>query len=101
MLIIAWEFKVTAGNASQFEIAYGSNGTWAKLFSRSAGYLGTQLLRDTNQTDTYITLDRWQSKEHYEQFRHAFGKDYAQLDKQFESFCQSELLIAEFETAKT
>ena len=52
-----------------FEAAYGPEGSWAKLFSTSTEYLGTELLRDAYISGTYLTIDRWGSEEAFRAFR--------------------------------
>jgi heme-degrading monooxygenase HmoA len=54
-----WEFTVAAARQAEFEAHYGPDGTWARLFSRADGYLGTELLRDRADPLRYLTIDRW------------------------------------------
>ena len=66
MFVIVWEYQVKAEHAAQFERVYAGNGSWAKLFQQSRGYLGTELLVDESQMHRYITIDRWTSAQDYE-----------------------------------
>ena len=59
----------TAGRESDFECDYGPAGESARLFRRADGYLGTELLRRSDNQGEYLTLDRWESRATYEAFR--------------------------------
>ena len=41
--------------------AYGPDGEWAQFFRQGAGYIGTELLRDVEEPDRYLVIDRWES----------------------------------------
>ena len=97
MLIIIWEFRVKAGREAEFERRYGPEGDWAQLFRRSRAYRGTELLRDTAEPGRYLTLDRWQSAEAFEEFKRSNAEDYAALDRECEALTESELCLGWFE----
>ena len=90
MFIIIWEYHVKREKLSEFEKAYASNGTWAELFNKGSGYLGTELFCDERDRQHYFTLDRWDSKESYELFQSQFGQEYKALDLQCEGLTSSE-----------
>ena len=69
MFVTLWEFDVKSGSEELFERTYGPDGPWAELFRRDAGYLGTRLLRDVGAARVYVTMDTWESREAYEEFR--------------------------------
>jgi heme-degrading monooxygenase HmoA len=58
--VIALVFRYDARDAADFEAAYGSDGEWAQFFRQGAGYIGTELLRDIEEPDRYIVIDRWE-----------------------------------------
>lgn len=93
MLIIIWRFRV-AVHRTAFEAAYGPKGEWAKFFSQSPDYLGTELLV-TGQD--YITIDRWRSTEAYDAFIEEHADDYRRLDAKSEVLTQSEDLVGRFQ----
>jgi heme-degrading monooxygenase HmoA len=95
--VILWEFHPKAGFESKFEQAYGPNGIWAGFFRRGEGYCGTELVRDTNETGRYLTIDVWVSREAYEKFRQANLDEYNQLDRQCEEMTQTEVELGTFE----
>ena len=96
MHIIIWEFIVPEPHQDEFISAYGSEGDWAKLFRRANGYLGTELLRSSDRSDLFITIDRWESATFFEQFQQKFSKEYRAMDERLESFTSSERKIGVF-----
>lgn len=80
-----------------FEKAYGPEGAWVQLFRRDARYRGTRLLRDVAHERVYVTMDEWESREAYEEFREKFTKDYAELDRNCEGITYSEKYLAVYE----
>jgi len=99
MYVIVWEFRVKAGSIPEFESAYGSAGDWAQFFSRGVGYLGTRLLRDSEDAGTYVTFDRWTSQQDYENFKREYTEEYRKLDAQFELMTDGETFIGAFQKA--
>jgi heme-degrading monooxygenase HmoA len=98
MLTIIWSFEVNAARAAEFERIYGSDGDWAKLFSRAEGYLGTGLFRDLSDARRYVTIDSWQSEAHFQRFKERFAAEYQELDKHCESLTVAEELAGSFLT---
>ena len=80
MHAVAWRYRVAPQCHADFEALYGPDGGWARLFRRSVDYLGTSLYRDTADVDTYLTIDRWRSRDAYEAFLRDERADYAALD---------------------
>ena len=97
MHVILWEFQPRAGKEAAFEQAYSANGEWAKLFARSKGFRGTELLKSA--TGTYVTVDRWTSADAFAEFQRHWHAEYQELDQQMESLTQSERSIGQYESA--
>lgn len=105
--VVIWEFEVPAERCEAFERAYGPDGDWVSLFQRSAGFLGTELLRGTlddavedeepPQSTTYFTIDRWVSRDVYVAFSERWADAYAELDDQFLELCNVEVCLGKFE----
>jgi heme-degrading monooxygenase HmoA len=76
MYVILWRFRPLEGQESEFERAYGPSGEGALLFVREDGYLGTELLRRSEDSREYLTLDRWVSRAAYETFHSRFSSVY-------------------------
>jgi len=91
-----WEFRVTAGRVEEFLRHYDSGGSWARLFQRSPGYIGTRLLRDLNDPLRFLTVDEWQSESHYRAFRERFASEYDALDRACEGLTLAETELGQF-----
>lgn len=94
--ILIWEFHAPAMRIAEFEEAYGVDGPWAALFRRAPGFLGTQLLRCTDQPGRYLTIDRWESEAAFDAFTRDFGAEYQALDKALEGLAAVENRIGAF-----
>lgn len=96
MLQVLWQFEVEPERAEEFERAYGAEGEWVKLFRRGEGYHGTTLLKDSEHPLRYVTVDRWTSREAYDEFRRRFAEEYAAIDQRCEKLTRDERLIGFF-----
>lgn len=101
MIVVVWEFRVQPGQAAGFERAYGPEGDWARLFRRSQAYRGTELLRDPQDPQRYLTLDRWDGVSDFEAFKDQNGDDYHALDAACEPLCAEERLVGRFTCASS
>jgi len=98
MFAILWQFDIAEAQIAGFEAAYGPEGSWAKLFSRSPDYLGTELLKDAYVPGRYVTMDRWKSEEAFRAFRAQNDPDYEALDRASDSLTATETRIGAFFT---
>jgi len=96
--LIVWEFRPRPGREREFESAYGPRGEWAMLFRRSADYLGMELVRDLGDPTRYFTLDRWTSREAFEDFRRLHHSEYQALDRRCEHLTAHEAPLGSFES---
>jgi len=96
MHVIVWEFVPKADCEAEFERIYGPGGKWAALFQRAQGFLGTELLRDENRPERYLTVDRWASEAAFRQFRVQFGEPYETLNHECEIMIEQERRIGSF-----
>jgi heme-degrading monooxygenase HmoA len=97
LFVTLWEFEVKPGSEELFERTYGPDGEWAKLFRQDARYRGTRLLRDVGAARVYVTLDRWESRAAYEEFRQKFAAEYVELDWECEGMTGREEHLGEHE----
>jgi heme-degrading monooxygenase HmoA len=81
-----------------FELNYGPDGLWSKLFRHRSAYQGAELLRDASRAGRYLTIDRWTSREALRQFKQQNAAEYASLDETFEELTESESFIGDFES---
>lgn len=100
MHVILWRFEVKEEYVDNFISAYDPNGTWAEFFRKDKDYKGTRLLRDVENELIFVTIDIWESKKSFVEFKKKFKEEYHKLDKEFEKFTTAEKLIAEFETGE-
>ena len=96
MHVIVWQFTARAGLEREFERVYAADGEWARLFARSARFLGTELLRAT-EGGAYLTIDRWESRDGFAAFQRQWRLDYEALDRRAETLTEEETLIGRFE----
>ncbi len=97
--VAIWEFRVKPERQAEFERRYGPDGDWVRLFRRSSGYLGTQLLQDRAMPLRYVTTDRWASLREWQSFREQHGAAYAALDRECEGLTDSERALGEYDEA--
>jgi hypothetical protein len=97
MVRYVWEFVARADKVKEFERAYATSGSWARLFCKHDGYEGTMLLRDTENARRYLTIDCWQSATLQLEMRERSAQEYEELDRAFENLTESERHIGVFE----
>jgi heme-degrading monooxygenase HmoA len=97
LFVTLWEFEVKPGSEKLFERIYGPEGEWAQLFRRDARYRETRLLRDVSAERVYVTMDEWESRAAYEEFRERFAKEYEELDRKCEGMTGDEKHFGECE----
>jgi quinol monooxygenase YgiN len=98
MFQIIWEFRVAADQREAFEIFYGPEGEWAKLFRRSPHYQGTALLRDPAVPGRYLTVDSWNDGESFKAFKESVAGEYKAIDARCEALTEYEMKLGGFET---
>lgn len=94
--VYLWEFTVNPQKKVKFEKLYGSEGEWEKHFKKHQGYISTQLLKSTEEADTYITIDRWKSKEDLEDFKSKYKSEFDVLEEKGEKLTFTEKHIGDF-----
>ena len=97
MFRIIWRYQVAAAQQPVFESTYGSSGAWAKLFTQSCAFLGTDLFKSV-QADflSYIVIDQWKSREDYLNFLLLQADAYQQLSEQCKKYYKAEERLGEF-----
>ena len=92
-----WEYVVRDDQVDEFRLIYGPRGKWVELFSRSNGYVRTELHRDTNNPSRFLTIDYWASKEARDRFREQFASEFTALDETCEALTVEERFVGDFE----
>ena len=96
--MIALVFSYDVRDAGEFERAYGPDGDWASFFAGARGYVGTELLRDVEQPGRYLVVDRWESREAYNDFVAANRDDYMRRVDETAYLYERELRFGTFES---
>ena len=94
MLVNIQTYEVLAGFVQQFTRAFGSEGCWAALFSKSDGFWGRQLLEGTD--GTYLTIDQWRSECEFANFMGSHKEENEALSRMTEGWVLEEGLIGRF-----
>ena len=95
MIAIIWRYEVRDEHRAEFEATYGPQGDWARMFARTEGYLGTELMRA--EDGAYATVDRWRRQADFEAFIAEHRADYEALDRVTEAWTVREEKIGLFE----
>jgi len=101
MYLVIWEFRVRPESRDVFVRLYGPEGEWVRLFRAASGYLGTEMVRDEDDPDRYLTLDRWVSQADHDTFRERLTPEYEALDREGEALTTSERKIGAFTADRT
>ncbi len=96
MFIVIWHYSVKEGKERDFELAYGVQGEWVRLFRTAPGYHGTELLHDAHHPSDYVTIDRWVDRESYESFMNDSKKEYERIDSRHSVLTTSEQRVGSF-----
>lgn len=92
-----WEYEVPAESEPEFLRHYSPEGTWARLFRRAPGYLGTQLYRDRRRPGCFFTIDHWRDQDAYRQFRRDLAAEFEALDRTCAGLTRREAHLGDFE----
>jgi len=95
MIALIWRYEVHQEHREAFEAAYGPTGDWARLFARSGGFRGTELLR--GEDGSYLTLDIWRDRADFEAFLDEHGREYQALDRHTEKWTRCEHRMGEYQ----
>ena len=95
--MIALVFRYDARDPEAFEEVYGPNGEWARFFRQGQGFIGTELLRDVEEDDRYIVIDRWESADAYNAFLGDHQEEYLTRSDDSRLYYMQELRLGTFE----
>ena len=94
MMIRVWEYEVSEGSVADFERVYGADGAWARLFSSSDGFEGTELFVSLSSPGRYLTVDRFDEEASWRRFQTEHRDAYLALDAESEGLTLSERELA-------
>ena len=94
--------SVGVGGAVGVTMALGSPGSLSgtgvlAALASSVGPVPRVLLRDTDGTRRYQTIDRWHTMLDFQQFKNMFQSEYKAIDEKCEELTESERLVGIFE----
>jgi heme-degrading monooxygenase HmoA len=95
--LIALVFRYDVRDPEAFEEVYGPNGEWARFFRQGMGFIGTELLRDVDELDRYIVIDRWESPDAYNAFLTEHQDEYLRRSDESSLYYLQELRLGTFE----
>jgi heme-degrading monooxygenase HmoA len=95
--VIALVFTYDVSDRAEFERVYGPEGDWALFFRGGRGYVGTELLRDVETPGRYLVVDRWESREAYNDFVAANRDEYMRRVDETAFHQERELRLGTFE----
>jgi heme-degrading monooxygenase HmoA len=95
--VIALVFAYDVSDTDEFERVYGPEGDWAAFFRGNRGYVGTELLRDVEQRGRYLVVDRWETREAYNDFVERHRDEYMRRVDETVFLYDHELRLGTFE----
>ena len=95
---VVWEYLVKEEETENFISVYSSDGEWAQLFKKYPGYIKTELIRETLNSQRFITIDYWASLDAYLSMQQKNKADYNVLDKKCQSYTTHENKIGIFQS---
>jgi len=97
IFVYIWEYIVKEDHLSEFKSNYGPEGTWVQLFRKAEGYISTDFHQDISNSNRFITVDFWNSKEDCDHFREQFAEEFNDLDQLCENYTDEERLLGDFD----
>ena len=95
MFVIAYSYE--SRDPDDFERVYGPKGEWVDFFRGGRGFVGTELLRELDNPGRYLVLDRWESRETFEQFATEHQSEYFRRSEEARVYYLQELQLGVYE----
>jgi quinol monooxygenase YgiN len=96
MYVIIWKYSVHPEHRESFIEYYHADGKWASFFQDAAEYIGSDFFQIEEDKNQFMTIDKWISKESYEQFLENYQQPYLELDKHCDKFTLQEELLGKY-----
>jgi len=97
MYTVIWQYQINPAYRQEFEALYGQEGEWIQLFKNSSEFIETEFYQCREDSERYITIDKWVSEEAYRNFKATHADEYAALDSQADESTNRESLIGTFD----
>lgn len=91
------KYRVHASAARAFEHAYGPSGEWARFFASSPGFRRIRLFRSRDESQTYVQIQVWESKDAWVAFLEQHREAYAALVKELRMLRMDQELLGYYE----
>jgi len=91
-----WRYTIRPEREAEFLAAYTADGEWARFFGRDLAYIRTDLLRDADRPDVYLTVDYWKSRADRDRFKEENLAELDDIDKRCEDFTLSEEFLGDY-----
>ena len=98
MFVAIWKYEVKEDSIGKYEELYGQNGKWVNLFKENSGYVTTEFIKNTSHPSEYITIDKWESYDHYQNYLEKNKDEIIEIDAEGEELTANETKIGWFET---
>ena len=97
MIEVFFRYRVHPAQVRAFEHAYGPTGPWVELFKKHPAFRRTRLFRHKSEPYVYISVDVWESKAAYDEFRSENADEYNRLDGRLAMLKLEEHLLGYYE----
>ncbi|MCG8433038.1 MAG: hypothetical protein MJA83_03275 [Gammaproteobacteria bacterium] len=95
--IYIWEYIVKSECVAKFLEHYQPDGTWARFFGKTEDYIRTELYRDSQHPNRFITIDYWRDKKSRDTFNENNREEFSRIDEDCELLTTEENCLGEFE----
>ena len=95
MIALVFSYDVT--DVDEFVKVYGPDGEWSQFFRGGNGFIGTELIRDVELVSRFLVIDRWDSRDVYNEFVEANREEYMRRVDETVFLYDQELRLGTFE----
>jgi hypothetical protein len=78
-MVRVWRYQVAPAMRAEFEREYAPDGSWARLFALSPGFVETRLYADVNAPGAYLTVDRFAVQQAWQHVQAEHAEEYRSL----------------------
>lgn len=93
MFQVIWEIQVKFKDREKFEQFFDPKGGWVKFFSKSAAYLGTDVLESGEGDGTFLVIDEWISEDTFNDFVNGNKSAFEELEEKARQTCRKKKRI--------
>ncbi len=97
MVEIFYRYRIHPSQARAFEHAMGHEGPWALLYATHPRYIRSRLFRHRGDVEIYLTVDVWEEKADWDDFRSEHAGDLREIERRFGLLYLERHLLGYFE----